>query len=98
MVGVYTPLEMEMYDEIKHYLKSIFGTESQTDFINTEYQVVMKMIIEAKTLADLFNARAKLIEFNEMVKEANSPDWAKNKVKFLEARWNKQYRLWKIRG
>lgn len=58
----------------------------------------MKMICEAKTLSDLFNSRAKLIEFNEMVKEMGFPDGSRNKVKFLEARWNKQYRLWKARG
>ncbi len=87
-----------MYEDIKHYLKNIFGTESQTEFINTEYKVVMKMIVEAKTLGNLFNARAKLIEFGEMLKKIDAPSWEKNKVKFLEARWNKQYRLWKARG
>lgn len=87
-----------MYEEIKHYLKSIFGTDSEKEYIESEYTKVMQLIVEAKTLAQLFNARAKLIELNEVVKEMNSPSWAKNKVKFLEARWNKQYRLWKIRG
>lgn len=87
-----------MYEEIKHYLKNIFGTDSEKEYVETEYVKVMQLIVEAKTLAQLFNARAKLIELNEAVKELNSPSWAKNKVKFLEARWNKQYRLWKARG
>lgn len=87
-----------MYEEIKHYLKSIFGTDSEKEYVESEYMKVMMLIVEAKTLAQLFNARARLIELNEAVKELNSPSWAKNKVKFLEARWNKQYRLWKARG
>ena len=89
-----------MYEEIKHYLNSIFGTDNkeQEAAINAEYQVVMKMITESKTLAGLFNSRAKLIEFSEMVKAIGSPGWAKNKVKFLEARWNRRYRIWKSRG
>lgn len=89
-----------MYEEIKHYLKSIFSSdnEEQEKVINAEYQVVMKLITESKTLAALFNSRAKLIEFNEKVKVIGSPNWAKNKVKFLEARWNRRYRIWKSRG
>lgn len=87
-----------MYEEIKHYLKSIFGTDSHKEYIESECTKVMQMITEAKTLAQLFSARAKLIELNEAIKEMDSPSWAKNKVKFLEARWNKQYRLWKARG
>lgn len=87
-----------MYEKIKHYLKSIFGTDSEKEYIESECAKVMQLIIEAKTLAQLFNARARLIELNETVKQVDSPSWAKNKVKFLEARWNKQYRLWKARG
>lgn len=87
-----------MYEEIKHYLKSIFGTDSEKEFIDAEYTKVMQLIVESKNLAQLFNARARLIELNQTVKEVGSPVWAKNKIKFLEARWNKQYRLWKARG
>lgn len=87
-----------MYEEIKHYLKSIFGTDTEKEYIDSECVKVMKLIVEAKTLAQLFTARAQLIELNEVVKQLDSPSWAKNKVKFLEARWNKQYRLWKVRG
>ena len=87
-----------MYEEIKHYLNSIFGTDSKKEYIESEYMKVMSLIVEAKTLAQLFNARIRILELNGIVKELNSPSWAKNKVKFLEARWNKQYRLWKARG
>lgn len=87
-----------MYEEIKHYLKSIFGTKTQREYIESECVKVMELIVEAKTLAQLFNARAKLIELNEAIKEMDSPVWARNKVKFLETRWYKQYRLWKARG
>lgn len=89
-----------MYEQIKHYLKSIFGadTAEQENVINAEYKVIMKLITESKTLAALFNSRAKLIEFNEKVKAIGSPSWAKNKVKLLEARWNRRYRIWKSRG
>jgi hypothetical protein len=87
-----------MYEKIKHYLKNIFRTNSEKEFIESECVKVMQMIVEAKNLAQLFNARARLIELNERIKKLDSPVWAKNKVKFLEARWNKQYRLWKARG
>jgi hypothetical protein len=87
-----------MYEEIKHYLSNIFGTDSEKEFVESEYIKVRQLICEAKNLAQLFNARARLIEFNEMMKETGYPNESKNKVKFLEARWNKQYRLWKARG
>lgn len=87
-----------MYEKIKHYLESIFRKNLNKEYIDSESVVVMQLIVEAKTLAQLFVARARLIELNEVVKSIDSPIWANNKVKFLEARWNKQYRLWKIRG
>lgn len=87
-----------MYEEIKHYLSNIFGTDSEKEFVEAEYVKIQQLIREAKNLAQLFNARAQLIEFNQMMKETGYPYGSKNKVKFLEARWNKQYRLWKARG
>ena len=89
-----------MYEKIKHYLKSIFGADTieQETVINAEYKIIMKLVTESKTLAALFNSRAKIIEFNEKVKAIGSPSWAKNKVKFLEARWSTRYRIWKSRG
>lgn len=88
-----------MYEKIKHYLKRIFNVEDeQKILIETEYTKIMKLILAAKTLSQLFNARAELIKFNELVKQIDSPFWAKNKIKFLEAKWNRQYRLWKARG
>lgn len=88
-----------MYDKIKHYLQQLFSpTLSDEDILREEYKVLAKQIAECKTLTELFTARARLIEYNEAIKTIQSPVWAKNNVKFLEAKWNQRYRIWKVRN
>lgn len=88
-----------MYEKIKHYLQRLFlGKPSQEDVLKQKYKLLAVQISHCNTLAELFTARACLIEYSEEVKKIGSPSWAKNNVKFLEARWNRRYRLWKSRG
>ena len=87
-----------MFNNIKHYFKQLFGIYSDAEYIQLEYVAIMTMIVNAKTLTQLLDARIQITKFNENVKQLNlSPDTL-HKVKLLDARWSKQYRLWKIRG
>ena len=54
--------------------------------------------MKAKTIAQLFNTHKEIMDFTAAVQKIGSPDWAKNRIKFLEAHWKRQYRLWKLRG
>ena len=90
-----------MFKFIQHQLKTLMMlicAPSQEDAIYQQYKLLEQKIVESNTLAQLFNSRARLIEYNEVVKQIGSPVWAKNSVKILEATWNRKYRLWKARG
>ena len=91
---------MYVYTLIKRFLRAlrIFNDDTQIDTFNKEYKIILNEIARAKTLGHLFNTRAMLIKYNENVKNLGSPTWGTNSVKFLEAKWNRQYRLWKSRG
>jgi len=63
-----------------------------------EADVLMKDIKAARTLAELLHVKAILKKFRGAVELAGSPHPAKQKLVFLEAQWNRQFRLWKSRG
>ncbi len=44
------------------------------------------------------NGKAYLKKFRGAVELAGSPQVVKNKLIFLEAQWNRQFRLWKANG
>jgi hypothetical protein len=92
---------MYVFDIIKRFLTSLNAPnehELHKKILNEEYKIIMDTIVHAKTLGQLFKGRAMLIQYNEEVKKIDSPRWATNNVKILEAKWNRQYRLWKARG
>jgi hypothetical protein len=63
-----------------------------------EADMIMKDINEARTLAKLMKTREALVKFRQDVLNVGSPQKAKQKLVFLEARWNRQFRIWKSRG
>jgi hypothetical protein len=63
-----------------------------------EADIIMKEIKAAGTLAELLRLKEVLKKFRGVVELAGSPQQVKNKLVFLEAQWNRQFRLWKSRG
>jgi hypothetical protein len=49
-------------------------------------------------LADLLRLKEILKKFRGAVELAGSPREVKQKLVFLEAQWNKQFRIWKSKG
>ena len=72
--------------------------ENVEDILLAEADVIMENISEAKTLASLVKTKKLLTKFREDVVNAGSPRRVKQKLVFLEARWNRQFRIWKSRG
>jgi hypothetical protein len=60
-----------------------------------EADILMKNIKKAKTLADLLHTKTILQTFRKNVERIDSSNILKNKLVFLEAQWNKQFRIWK---
>lgn len=91
---------MYVYTLIKRFLDALrtSNDDTQTHILAEEYKIILNKINCSQTIGQLFNTRAMLIEYNEEVKKIGSPSWGKNNVKFLEAKWNHQHRLWKSRG
>jgi hypothetical protein len=62
-----------------------------------EAEILMKEIKQATTLAELLRVKAVLQKFRGAVELAGSPHAVKNKLMFLEAQWNKRFRIWKTK-
>jgi len=90
----------EVIEIIKRFLKNFTVSEEtkQKEIFKSEYIILLEQVKSAKTIAQLFNTHNAITEFSKAVQKIGSPYWAKNYVKFLEARWQLQYRLWKQRG
>jgi hypothetical protein len=63
-----------------------------------EADIIMKQIKAAGTLAELLRLKETLKKFRGAVELAGSPQQVKNKLVFLEAQWNRQFRIWKTKG
>lgn len=90
----------EVFEIIKRFLNNFTVTEEhkQKEIFNNEYIILLDKIMKAKTIAQLFNTHKEIMDFTAAVQKIGSPAWAKNRIKFLEAHWKRQYRLWKLRG
>lgn len=69
-----------------------------TNLLLEEADILMKEIKQATTLAELLRVKAVLQKFRGAVELAGSPHAVKNKLVFLEAQWNKRFRIWKTKG
>lgn len=69
-----------------------------TTLLLEEADILMKDIKKASTLAELLRIKAVLQKFRGAVELAGSPQVVKNKLTFLEAQWNKRFRIWKTKG
>jgi len=91
---------MYVFKIIQRIFNQIFPPMSveTTTLLLEEADIIMKEIKEARKLADLLRLKEILRKFRGAVELAGSPQVVKNKLIFLEAQWNKQFRLWKTRG
>ena len=91
---------MYVFKVIQRIFNQIFPPMSveTTTLLLGEADIIMKEIKEARKLADLLRLREILRKFRGAVELAGSPQVVKNKLIFLEAQWNKQFRLWKVNG
>jgi hypothetical protein len=79
------------------YVYSPMSVET-TQLLLEEADIIMKNIKLAKTLAALLEQKAILQKFRGAVKLAGTPPEVKKKLVFLEAQWNRQFRIWKTKG
>jgi len=63
-----------------------------------EADIIMKDIKLARTLAELLALKEVLKKFRGAVEYTEASREVKHKLVFLEAQWNRQFRLWKSRG
>lgn len=85
-----------MYEVIKHYLKKWFGQSlSEKDVLQTEFEILVEELAQAKTLMQLTNVRTKISAYTQSINHIGNPSWGKNRVTILNGYWNRKYRLWK---
>ena len=91
---------MYVFKVIQRIFNQIFPPMSveTTTLLLEEADIIMKEIKQARRLADLLRLKEILKKFRGAVELAGSPQVVKNKLMFLEAQWNRQFRLWKANG
>lgn len=91
---------MYVYEIVKRILEKLLTSngELQKKLITDEYKNIMVALNNAKTLSHLLITKKAIESFDATIKLAGSPAWAKTDLTFLIAKWNRQYRLWKLRG
>lgn len=88
-----------VFEIIRRKLKELFNPMSieSNQLLLEEADILMKHINEAKTLRQLLAVKAQLKEYRDMVERHDGPREVRQKLVFLEARWNRQFRIWKAR-
>lgn len=91
---------MYVFKVIQRIFDKIFPPMSveTTTLLLEEADIIMKEIKQARRLADLLRLKEILKKFRGAVELAGSPREVKQKLVFLEAQWNKQFRIWKSKG
>jgi hypothetical protein len=90
---------MYVFKIIQRIFNQIFPPMSvETTTLLLEEADIIKEIKEARKLADLLRIKEILRKFRGAVELAGSPREVKQKLVFLEAQWNRQFRLWKANG
>ena len=92
--------DLYVFEIIRRKLKEFFNPMSieANQLLLEEASILMQRIKEAKKLGQLLAVKAQLKEYRSMVERVKPPHEIRQKLVFLEAQWNKQYRLWKARG
>jgi hypothetical protein len=89
-----------MFKFIQHWLNTLMvliTASSQRDVIVGRYNILMDELGQVNKLSDLLTIKKHILVFDKSIKKLGSPEWATNYTRYLEARWNRRYRLWKLR-
>jgi hypothetical protein len=89
-----------MFKFIQHWIKTLMvlvSASSQKEVIVGQYNLLMDELSQARTLSELVSIKKHILAFDTSVKRMGSPEWASNYTRYLDARWNRRYRLWKLR-
>jgi hypothetical protein len=89
-----------MFKFIQHWINTLMlitSSSSRREVVAGKYNLLMDELAIAKTLSELMSIKKNIHAFDTAVKKMGSPHWAANYTVYLEARWNRQYRLWKLR-
>ena len=91
---------MYVFKIIKRIFDNVYSPMSieTNKLLLEEADIIMKEIKAAGTLAELLRLKETLKKFRGAVELAGSPQQVKNKLVFLEAQWNRQFRIWKTKG
>jgi hypothetical protein len=75
----------------------LVSATSQREVIVGQYNILMDELGQARTLSELLSIKKHILTFDTSIKKLGSPEWACNYTRYLDARWNRRYRLWKSR-
>lgn len=91
---------MYVFKIIQRIFKCMFQPMSveTNQLLLEEADIIMKNIKLSKTLAALLEQKSILQKFRGASELAGSPSEVKKKLVFLEAQWNRQFRIWKTKG
>lgn len=92
-------VKMYVFKIIQRIFNNIFPpTSVETNkILLEEADIIMKEIKAADTLAELLRLREILKRFRGAVQIAGSPQVVKQRLIFLEAQWNKRFRIWRTK-
>ena len=89
-----------MFKFIQHWINTLMlliSASSHREVVAGKYNLLMDELDQARTLAELVSIKKHILAFDTSVKKMGSPEWASNYTRYLEARWNRRYILWKSR-
>jgi hypothetical protein len=91
---------MYMFKIIQRMFTHMFpSTDSEsTKLLMEEADILMKNIKNAKTLVELLHLKEVLKKYRGAVEISGSSHEVKQKLIFLEAQWNRKFRIWKAQG
>jgi hypothetical protein len=85
-----------MYEVIKHYFSKWFGLSlTQKEALTLEFDILLNEVRDAKTLAQLFNVKSKILMYIADVQQLGNPTWGQKNINILSVQWNKKYNSWK---
>jgi hypothetical protein len=89
-----------MFKFIQHWINNLMVVVSASTYKEVmvgQYNLLMDELDQARTLSELVRIKKHILAFDTSIKTMGSPAWASNYTRYLDARWNRRYRLWKLR-
>jgi hypothetical protein len=89
-----------MFKFIQHWINTLMvliSASSRREVVVGQYNLLMDELGQASTLSELVSIKKHILTLDASIKKMGSPEWATNYTRYLDARWNRRYRLWKSR-